>query len=140
MTPRAKLFWSILLLVGLAVLSFGQVPPVPVIRKSRTTAATQGSGATALLSVKAAAIPTPVYMQVSWTKPINAWTQMVYPKLTSNGVVVAWSTNRLTNMVEVSERVDGGAWTVRGASNQPPIRFTRSTGRVQMIRARSFWQ
>ena len=139
MTPRAKLFWSILLLVGLAVLSFGQVPPVPVIRKSRTTAATQGSGATALLSVKAAAIPTPVYMQVSWTPTNIVWTQAVWPTFISNGVVITTATNSWTNYFEIQECSDG-VWKVKATATQPPVKYPRSAGMVNLIRVRSYWE
>ena len=33
MTARAKLFWAVVLASGLAVLSFGQVPPVPAVKR-----------------------------------------------------------------------------------------------------------
>lgn len=129
----------LLLAVGLALTQAkAQVPPLPPV-KQKTLTATQGSGAGALLSVKAAAIPTPVLMRVSWVPTNLVWTQMVYPSLVITGSVKAWATNFLTNWFEVQECSDG-VWSVRATTNRPPVTFPRSNGRVQILRLRSYWQ
>ena len=116
-----------------------EVPPVPTVKRPKIATATQGSGATSLLSVKAAAIPTPVYMQVSWTPTNIVWTQAVWPTFISNGIEIAWATNRWTNLWEVQEKSDSGPWVAKSVTNRPPVRYLRSAGKAQQIRIRSWW-